>query len=241
MSIFFFERSVGVKLNRTKEKPFSILRGHPASSLGLDGTGTMVNQEQRQSNIFFVDDEPAIYEIVELAFSQLPYTVTCFPDGFRCLEAILENRSCDVLVIDVNMPGMNGLDLMVRVKKIRPLLPVLIITGLGNVPLAVKAIQLGASDFIEKPFLIETLVQIVEKALFQSPLPNPALPEALTRDETRILKLLVEGKCFADIASRLAYPLGTVENIRNDLMLKLKAKNLGELIRKAVILNLIDS
>ena len=96
-----------------------------------------------EQHIFFVDDEPKIRKVVGRTLEQVGYKVSCFSRASDCLEQ-LRSRPCDLLIADVKMPGMDGIELLAKVKCIIPSLPVLVITGYGDVQMAVTALKAGA-------------------------------------------------------------------------------------------------
>ena len=99
-----------------------------------------------KQHIFFVDDEPNIRKAVHKTFERAGYCCTCFDDPDAALKQLRRSK-CHILITDVKMPQMDGLQLLAKTKKIRPSLPVLVITGYGDVPMAVKAMKTGASNF----------------------------------------------------------------------------------------------
>jgi len=101
----------------------------------------------RGYHICVVDDELGICKAIAQTLSDLPCKVDCFTDPVECMERVNKGDG-DLLITDMNMPGMTGLELLAAVKKNRPLLPVLMITGFGDIPIAVKAVKAGAFDFI---------------------------------------------------------------------------------------------
>jgi len=123
-------------------------------------------------HVFFVDDEPSVRKIVAKTLAKLGVEVTCFPGATDCLGEIGARR-CDLLITDVKMPGMDGIALLTEARRIAPRLPVLVVTGYGDVPLAVKAMRIGAVDFIEKPLHKETFLRKVESILRQNTPRNP--------------------------------------------------------------------
>jgi two-component system, LuxR family, response regulator FixJ len=190
--------------------------------------------ESKNYCIFFVDDEPVVCKAVELTLQRQEYRIRCFNTAKKCLDT-LAVEDCDLLITDVNMAGMNGLELLNRVRNDHPLLPVLIITGYGSVPLAVGAIKAGAVDFIEKPLERQTLLAKVKAAIEQSARHRFEQSNNLTRIESRILDLIVAGKCNKEIARRLNRSVRTIEDHRFNIMHKLEAANIVELIKKVSV------
>jgi len=135
-----------------------------------------------KQHIFFVDDEPKIWKAVCRTLEQLGAKVSCFERATDCLEQ-LRKRRCDLLITDVKMPEMDGLELLAKVKRMLPKLPVLVITGYGDIPMAVKALKKGASDFIEKPFNRQSFLAAVESALKRKAAVEARALKLLTRAE----------------------------------------------------------
>ncbi|MCK4887997.1 MAG: response regulator transcription factor [Planctomycetes bacterium] len=193
----------------------------------------MVNQKKR---IFFVDDEPQIRKIVQRTIERHGYDVICFEDGMSCLDE-LSVGDCDLLITDVNMPGLDGIELLEKVKKIRPLLDVLIVTGYGDIPMAVRAVKNGAYDFIEKPLDRGRLIPVIQN-IFSNDGGSELRGKKLTRMEKKVLKFIVSGKSNKEIADVLHRSVRTIEDHRNHIMHKFDAKNAVELVKTAMNLEL---
>lgn len=194
----------------------------------------------KQACIFFVDDEAGIRKIVRLTLEEeLPCYVTCFDNAINCLEALKdEQRRCSLLITDIKMPEMDGLTLLTKVRQLRPLLPILIITGHGDVPMAIKALKTGALDFIEKPLDESILLPAVETALKRSANTENMSGKPLTNSELRILQLIAEGKSNSEMAAFLHRSIRTVERQRYQLMRKLNVSSPAELTKVALALGL---
>ena len=146
-----------------------------------------MTEETRRSVIFFVDDEPAVCKAVKQTLETLNCRVICFSNAEDCLRS-LETGNCDLLISDVNMPGMDGVELLKVVKHLRPMLPVLLVTGYGDIPIAVKAVKAGAMDFIEKPLDETTFIPVVKRALEEHERKNRMITKPLTKTERKILQ-----------------------------------------------------
>ena len=196
--------------------------------------------ETKPACIFFVDDEAGIRKIVRLTLEEeLPCHVTCFDNATSCLEALKEQeRRCSLLITDIKMPGMDGLALLSKIRQLRPLLPILIITGHGNVPMAVEALKTGALDFIEKPLDEHVLLPAVEAALKRSANTEYMAGKPLTDSETKILQLIAEGKSNSEMSAFLHRSIRTIERHRYQLMCKLNANSPAELTKVALALGL---
>lgn len=182
-------------------------------------------------HVFFVDDEPSIRKQVRRTLEPLDVAVHCFAEAEECLEQIGDGR-CDLLITDVKMSGMDGLELLSKVRCIVPSLPVLVITGYGDVPMAVRAFNTGAFDFMEKPLQRANLISKVESAFRRRPGPHVPLGKLLTHTEKQILKHIIEGKSNREIAEIRHRSIRTVEDHRTRIFRKLGVTNVVELIHK---------
>ena len=114
-----------------------------------------------EPTIYVVDDDDALRDSLDFLLAAAGFSVKAFESASSFL-GVLARVQAGCLVTDIRMPGMDGLELLRRVKRERPWLPVIIMTGHGDVPLAVEAMKLGANDFIEKPFEDERIIDIIE-------------------------------------------------------------------------------
>jgi two-component system response regulator FixJ len=189
--------------------------------------------------IFFVDDEPKVRKIVARTLEGLGSRVSCFRCAADCIER-LHRKQPDLLITDVKMPEMDGIELLIEAKKLIPWIPVLVVTGYGDIPMAVKAVKAGAVDFIEKPFDRQAFILAVESALKQTTPSDPLLGKSLTRAEVKVLHLILAGKNNREIASLLNRSKRTVEVHRSRIMRKVGADNLVSLVKRATVLGLIE-
>ena len=199
----------------------------------------MVKTGVAEKLVYFVDDEPAVRRAVSQTIAAAGCRVVSFASAESCLAA-LEKENCDLLISDVNMPGMDGLALLKAIKEIKPALPVLLITGYGDIPIAVRAVKAGAYDFVEKPLDEATFLPLVEKIL-DRPIPGVEGAETLTSAERRVLELVANGKSNKEIAYLLGRSIRTIENHRHHLMQKLHAENTADLVKTAIALGLSSS
>jgi len=191
-----------------------------------------------KQHIFFVDDEPKIWKAVCRTLEQLGTKVSCFERATDCLEQ-LRKRRCDLLITDVKMSKMSGLELLVEVNRMLPKLPVLVITGYGDIPMAVRAIKKGASDFIEKPFNRQSFLAAAESALKHKAAVEAQALKLITRVELQVLYLVLKGKPSREIAVLRKRELRTIQDQRASIYRKLKVRNLAELFRWALKAGLI--
>jgi len=190
-------------------------------------------------HVFFVDDEPKVRLVVRKTLERAGMNVTCFSSADDCL-AHLDGERCDLLITDVKMPGKDGIELLTAAKALQPWLPVIAVTGFGDVPMAVKALKAGAADFIEKPLDRDAFLETVRSVAEQSAVQGALLEHSLTRTETRILYHILEGKNNREVADVLHRSPRTVEVHRRHLMQKLNANNVVELLRRAAEMRLFD-
>lgn len=188
--------------------------------------------------VVFVDDEPAVCAVVQKTLERAGARVQCFQDAEACLRH-LASCPCDLLITDMKMPGMDGMDLLRQVKEKLPWLPVLVVTGYGDVPMAVRALQAGAADFVEKPLDRDLFLQAVQRSVGRKAQAAAVLEESLTRTERKILRYLLDGRNSREIADALHRSPRTIEIHRSHVMRKLGAANIIELLRQAADLGLL--
>jgi two-component system, LuxR family, response regulator FixJ len=203
---------------------------------------------QSDSPIYVVDDDDAVRQALKAMLSVEGYQVRTF-DSAESFLAQLTSDTTGCLLLDVRMPGINGLELQRRLKAEAISLSVVIITGHGDVPMAVAALKAGAVDFIEKPFdkdeilaAIGSARQSLEPALRSAGERNAVLNRLsrLTSREREVMDLVVAGHPNKVIAHRLKIALRTVEIHRARVMEKTEARTLSELIRMAMLVEAPD-
>lgn len=194
---------------------------------------------KKQYDVFFVDDDPEVRSAVVDALNDLGCKVTCFANAVDCLEQ-LPKGNCNLLITDVKMPGMDGLTLLGKVKHVAPWISVMLITGFGNIPMSVRALKLGAQDFIEKPLDREVFLHKVKALLKQGDFTDIPIGQALTKTEKKILKLILDGEGNKQMAYKLQRALRTVERHRSNIMHKFGVDNIVDLVKKAGFISLDD-
>lgn len=189
--------------------------------------------------VFIVDDDPDIRDSLTLLLETSGYKAKAYASGAELLAAATPD-AIGCLLVDVQMPDMNGLQLQQELAARHFQLPVIIMTGHGDVPIAVQAMKAGAVDFLEKPFddgvLLDCIRRALERILSAG---NEALAarEAenrlahLTERERQVLDLIVAGKANKVIAYELSISPRTVEIHRSRVMEKMDAGNLADLVR----------
>lgn len=189
-----------------------------------------------ESIVCVVDDDEAVCDSLSILLETSGYQVKSF---LSALDFLADRRRGDpgVLVLDVRMPVLDGLELQKRLKDAGDNIPIIMVTGHGDVPMAVRAIQMGAVDFLEKPFSEEALLNAVDKALkLQSasaatPDIDTSLLDRLTKREREVLEKLVDGKPNKIIAYELGISPRTVEIHRSRVMSKLEADSVQHLVK----------
>jgi two-component system response regulator FixJ len=189
--------------------------------------------------VFLVDDEPLVLKVISRTLKQLNASVTCFTSAADCLEQ-LRLQTCNLLITDVKMPKMDGIELLAEVKRITPSLPVLVMTAYGDIPMSVSALKLGAVDFIEKPINRDLLLSRVESALEETSQTHPRVGEILTKTEIKVLNLIMKGKSTREIAQLRHRSIRTIEDERRRIMRKLDVDNLVDLVKKVAIVRLAE-
>jgi two-component system response regulator FixJ len=190
-------------------------------------------------HIFFVDDEPKVRQVVGETLEQLGSKISCFANASDCLEQ-LQIQRCDLLITDMKMPGMNGIELLTEAKRFAPWLPVLVVTGYGDIPTAVTAVKAGAVDFIEKPLETESFLRKVKSLMKRNAVLDYMKNKPLTKTEAKILRMVIDGKSSKEIAISLHRSVRTIEVHRSRVMHKLGVDNLVDLVKRAVAMGFTD-
>lgn len=192
--------------------------------------------------VHIVDDDDSVRAGLAFLLRAEGYDVTLHASGPAFLQRGPALHHC-CLLTDIRMPQMDGLELQMRVNAAMPGLPVIIMTGHGDVPLAVRAMRAGAVDFLEKPFSNEALLDSIRRALAEGARAAERDQQAkalaqtlagLTPREREVLDLLVEGHPNKVVAHRLGISVRTVEVHRVHVMDKMQARTIAELVRKAL-------
>jgi len=193
----------------------------------------------KEPTVFVVDDDPAVRDALRLLIRSVQLEVEVFASAHDFLRAI-DGERAGCLVLDIRMPGMSGLELQERLAEEGVGLPVIMITGHGDVPMAVRALKTGAFDFIEKPFNDQVLLDCVKRALEldakrrQEQYSRAQLRHKLaqlTPRERQVLDMVVQGKSNKVMAAELGVSQKTIEAHRAKVMEKTQARSLSELMR----------
>jgi FixJ family two-component response regulator len=195
-----------------------------------------------EPTVFIVDDDAEVRAALKLLMQSVGLQVETFASAQEYLDRFDPERP-GCLVLDIRMPGISGLELQERLsaEPLHP--PIVMITGHGDVPMAVRAVQAGASDFIEKPFRDQVLLDSVHRAITQDAEGRGEASRIadiekrlarLTPREREVLELVMAGDRNKVIASRLGVSQSTVEAHRAKVMEKMEAKTLSDLMRMAL-------
>lgn len=195
--------------------------------------------------VYVVDDDEAVRDSLKWLLEGVSYTVRTFDSAESFLSGF-DPKAIACLVLDVRMPGMSGLELQEELLSRQLDLPLIFITGHGDVPMAVNTMKRGAADFIEKPFDQAKLKAQVERMLAQAREAasrrereriNQALMARLTAREQQVLERIMAGRLNKQIADDLGISIKTVEAHRANIMDKLKANTVADLMRVALAVN----
>ena len=201
-----------------------------------------------KGKVYVIDDDEAMRDSLHFLLESADFNVTLFETAQNFLDA-LPGLGFGCVVSDVRMPGIDGIELLKRMKAGHSAFPILIMTGHGDVPLAVEAMKLGAVDFLEKPFEDDRLIGMIDAAIRQA---EPAAKsEALTHEiaarvatlsprERQVMDGLIAGLSNKLIARDYDISPRTIEVYRANVMTKMQANSLSELVRLAMRAGLLN-
>jgi len=196
----------------------------------------------KKGTVYVVDDDEAVRDSLQWLLEGKDYRVRCF-DSAESFLSRYDPREVACLIVDIRMGGMSGIELQDKLIERRSPLPIVVITGHGDVPMAVDSMKKGAMDFIQKPFNDEELVTLVERMLehargaftqHQQSASRDALLSKLTGREAQVLERIVAGRLNKQIADDLGISIKTVEAHRANIMEKLNANTVADLLKIAL-------
>ena len=202
----------------------------------------MAEKPASHGEIFVVDDDPAVRDTLSMVLSAGGYEVICFADG-AALLAVVRSRTPACILLDVHIPGKSGLDILRELHGEDYPAPIFMISGQGDIAMAVSAIKNGALDFIEKPFRGSEIVARLNEAIgayarrqgrgSPSNIASLHFPgrEPLTRREREVLEQFTTGASNKEAGRTLGISPRTIEDHRANIMKKLGAKNAADLVR----------
>jgi two-component system response regulator FixJ len=203
---------------------------------------------QPEPVIYVIDDDEAVRQSLDFLLRTAGFTVRTFESAKAFLEIMPQLRS-GCIITDVRMPNISGIDLMRRVKELGVDIPVIMITGHGDISLAVEAMKIGAADFLEKPFDDDQLLAALRSTLSRDAGKAERKAElaeihdklaTLSNRERQVLEGLVAGSANKTIAFDLGISPRTVEIYRANLMTKMAAKSLSDLVRMAMMAGILE-
>ena len=196
----------------------------------------------KKGTVYVVDDDEAVRDSLQWLLEGKDYRVRCFESAESFLSRY-DPREVACLIVDIRMGGMTGLELQNRLIESQSALPIVFITGHGDVPMAVETMKKGATDFIQKPFKEDQLLPLVERMLNQAKdafaehliaASREALMARLTLRESQVLERIVAGRLNKQIADDLGISIKTVEAHRANIMEKLNANTVADLLKIAL-------
>jgi len=203
---------------------------------------------QADAVVYVIDDDEAVRDSLRFLFNTAGLAARTYESATSFLNHLPQVKA-GCIVTDVRMPGLSGFDLLRRLKELHSAVPVIVITGHGDVPLAVEAMKLGAADFLEKPFDDEALLAAVNVALRDQGASAKRDADrvgvtdrlaTLTARERQVLEGLVAGHPNKTIAFDHGISPRTVEIYRANVMSKMQAASLSDLVRMALIAGMLD-
>lgn len=202
-----------------------------------------------QRVVVVVDDDPAVRESTVVMLEHAGHLTHAFESGDALIEAGVPTDT-DVILLDIMMPGRNGLDTLRVLSQDTSLPPVVVLTGHGDIPLAVEAMKLGAVEFLEKPYPMRSLLELVsslQKSSTADAVSGPqrtaaiAKVERLTSRQREVLRGIALGEPSKVTAHRLGLSVRTVEAYRGHLFERLDVRGMAEAVRIAVLAGIMDA
>ena len=202
--------------------------------------------------VHVIDDDVAVLDSVGMLLDSIGLINTCYQDAKQFLDAFSEtdlNKHYGCILLDIRMPFISGIECQYRLEKMGCRLPIIFLTGHGDVPIAVEAMKKGAVEFIQKPFREQLLIDAIQKALQVNTIDQKRLEKinqtqsklaSLTNRETQILDSIVTGKANKVIAIELHLSQRTIEIHRANVMDKMGVKSLAELVKVVIDASSID-
>lgn len=196
--------------------------------------------------VYVVDDDESVRTALTRSLEKRGYSVNCYNSGDAFLQAY-EPGHTGCLVLDVRMPGMSGLEVQEKLVERHPALPIIFVTGHGDIPMSVRAMKSGAFEFLEKPYSVDSLQTHIEQAIAKSAVLLEEQEHAekikerfakLTARELDVMRLLVAGianNSNKEIARELDISHRTVDDHRARIMSKMEARSLAELVEMSKI------
>jgi RNA polymerase sigma factor (sigma-70 family) len=201
------------------------------------------------SVVYVVDDDASFRTAIERRLRNAGYEVVAYPSAQRLLDNLPDESRPSCILLDVQIPGLSGPDLQARLSDLDSILPIVFLTGHGDIPTTVQTIKAGAQDFLTKPVSSDQLLGAVERALanYQTVRDRRgrldiqrALIASLTPRERQVFELVVRGKINKQIAAQLGTTERTIKAHRHKVMEKMKVQTLAELVSTAERLGMFE-
>ena len=199
--------------------------------------------------VYVVDDDASFRTAIERRLKNAGYEVVAYPSAQRLLDNLPDESRPSCILLDVQIPGLSGTDLQARLSDLDSTLPIVFLTGHGDIPTNVKTIKAGAQDFLTKPVSSDQLLGAVERALANHQTVRDrrgrrdiqrALITSLTPRERQVFELVVRGRINKQIAAQLGTTERTIKAHRQKVMEKMKAQTLAELVSTAERLGMFE-
>lgn len=199
--------------------------------------------------VYVVDDDASFRTAIERRLKNAGYEVVAYPSAQRLLDNLPDESRPGCILLDVQIPGLSGPDLQARLSDLDSTLPIVFLTGHGDIPTTVQAIKAGAQDFLTKPVSSDQLLGAVERALANHQTVRDrrgrldiqrALVSSLTPRERQVFELVVRGKINKQIAAQLGTTERTIKAHRHKVMEKMKVQTLAELVSTAERLGMFE-
>lgn len=199
--------------------------------------------------VYVVDDDASFRTAIERRLKNAGYEVVAYPSAQRLLDNLPDESRPSCILLDVQIPGLSGPDLQARLSDLDLTLPIVFLTGHGDIPTTVQTIKAGAQDFLTKPVSSDQLLGAVERALANHQTVRDrrgrldiqrALITSLTPRERQVFELVVRGRINKQIAAQLGTTERTIKAHRQKVMEKMKAQTLAELVSTAERLGMFE-
>jgi FixJ family two-component response regulator len=199
--------------------------------------------------VYVVDDDASFRTAIERRLKNAGYEVVAYPSAQRLLDNLPDESRPSCILLDVQIPGLSGPDLQARLSDLDSTLPIVFLTGHGDIPTTVQTIKAGAQDFLTKPVSSDQLLGAVERALANHQTVRDrrgrldiqrALITSLTPRERQVFELVVRGRINKQIAAQLGTTERTIKAHRQKVMEKMKAQTLAELVSTAERLGMFE-
>lgn len=202
-------------------------------------------KHENDPTVFIIDDDLEMRNSLCWLMGSVQLNFEAFDSAARFLKKYHANQKGCIL-LDIRMPDISGLELLDILASLKNRLPVIVITGHGDIPMAIRAMKSGAMDFILKPFNDQQLIEQIQKAIIKNTtISNPHQDKTtmesfstLTIREQQIMTLIINGKLNKQIAHELNIAVSTVELHRSRMMKKMQAKNIAELVKMSLLLDM---